>query len=129
MMDKLKELADSCACSVQVTVNENRDFYKTIEEHMEDLDACYDGAVVDPEMRAEIIKRDRLVHVRFYPGTPIGFEEVYHYDIEAAIDEALRLRKLDSWPMVPVWPLSDDGAAPSRSQAPKPKQAWWPKQG
>ena len=107
-VDKLKELAASCACGVYVTINEYRDYYKTAEEHLADLESCSDDSIVDPIIRAEMINRDTVIAVQFYPGTPIGFVRVYHYDLDAALDEALRLRKLMSWPMVPVWPLAED---------------------
>lgn len=88
-MSKLQQLITRCKGAVFVTINDHRDRYETVEQYIarkEDneqpmylLDDISDG------MRA----RDSIVNIIFYPDTPVGFCEVWHYDLEAALDECL----------------------------------------
>lgn len=86
-MDKLKKLMARCKCGVHLTINDHRDVYKPVAEALEDLECL--GFEVDPEVRAMIVETDTLIDLHFYPDTPIGFYKVLHYDLDAALDEAL----------------------------------------
>ena len=87
-MDKLKELLARCKCGVHLTINDHRDIYKPVAEALDDLEACgFDDLA--PEVRAKIIETDTLIDLHFYPDTPVGFYKVLHYDLDAALDEAL----------------------------------------
>jgi len=37
------------------------------------------------------VGRDFIIEIQFYPDTPVGFHVVYHYDLDAALDEALTI--------------------------------------
>ena len=87
MTDKLKQLLSLCKCGVYISVNEHRDYYETVEEHLED--DLPGVKYLDPEIRAKMIETDTIINVHFYPRTPIGFSVVYHYDLDAALDLAL----------------------------------------
>lgn len=87
-MDKLKALMARCKCGVHLTINDHRDVYKPVAEALDDLEACgFDDLA--PEVRAKIIETDTLIDLHFYPDTPVGFYKVLHYDLDAALDEAL----------------------------------------
>lgn len=92
-MEKFKELMSKCKCSVSIEVNGHRDYYDSVEKHMEDVNAGSDTPVTTPEVLAEMIKRDTVVWVQAYPDTPIGFYVVYHYDIDLALDQMLECVK------------------------------------
>lgn len=88
--DKLKEVISRCKASVRVEVNEHRDYYMTAEASLTELDERGDRPLeIAPEVRAEMIRTNTIVNLHFYPHTPIGFYEIYHYDLDTALDEAL----------------------------------------
>ena len=90
-MIKLAKLLSRCKCGVFFVVNEHRDYYQTAEQRLEEL-ACFEcPPEIDDLVRAEIIARNSLVDLQFYPDTPIGSYQIIHYDAEAALDEALAI--------------------------------------
>lgn len=88
-MDALKELSNKCKSSVHVIVNGHKSNYESIEEFVRYRDL--DDDEIKKDVYDEMIKTDFCVEVQFYPDTPIGFYIVYHYDIELALKEALRI--------------------------------------
>lgn len=91
-MDKLKTLLGRCKCGVHITVNDHRDVYQTVESALEGLEDM--GYTVDDYVRVQMVERDTIVDLHFYPDTPIGFYKVLHYDLEMALDEALAILHL-----------------------------------
>jgi len=39
----------------------------------------------------KIYETNNLVHIQFYPDTPIGFYNILHYDLDKALDLALEI--------------------------------------
>lgn len=91
-MDKLMELIKRCKCGVFVTVNEHRDYYQTAEKKLreiEDLDA--EGFEDIPrDVKEKMVELNTVVEVHIYPKTPVGSYLIYHYDLETALDQALK---------------------------------------
>lgn len=92
LMDKLKELIKRCKCGVFVTVNEHRGYYRTAEEQLEEIMSLECPPEIERDVWDKMIELDTIINVHFYPDTPIGFYEVYHYDLDSALDEALAAR-------------------------------------
>ena len=91
-MDKLKELISRCECGVYVQVNAHRDVYQTVAQWFEDQASCgFPLGNIPPEVCAEMVRLDTMVEVQFYPDTPVGFYNVVHFDLDAALDAALAL--------------------------------------
>ena len=88
-MDKLKTLLNRCKCGVFVTVNQHRDYYQSVDQALDDLAGMESPPEIPADIRAEMVRKDTIVEVQFYPDTPIGFYLIYHYDIDLALDEAL----------------------------------------
>lgn len=89
-MDKLKLLLARCKCGVFLMVNEHRDYYESAERRLDDhyaLMGCQPE--VSDEVRAKMIETDTIIDLQFYPDTPIGSYQILHYDLDAALDEAL----------------------------------------
>ena len=84
-MDKLKELLSRCKCGVYVSVNEHRDMYESVEDHLSHRDI----EDVESDVFKKMIETNTIIHIQYYPDTPIGFYSVYHYDLNMALDEAL----------------------------------------
>lgn len=83
-MDKLKELLSRCKCGVYVEVNEHRDVYESAEQRL-----ANEEREIDADVRAKMIELNTIVRIQFYPNTPVGFYVIHHYDLEAALDQAL----------------------------------------
>lgn len=88
-MSKLKELCDRCKCSAYVTVNEHRTRHQTAQQYIDEALNEPEPLEIDPDMRLEMIRRDSVVRCQFYPRTSVGFDEVWHYDVDACIEICL----------------------------------------
>lgn len=84
-MRQLEELVSLCKCSVEISINDHKDCYESVEQYIKE-DERED---IDNEVFSEMIKRDTIVRVQAYPHTPIGFYVIYHYDIEKAVEMAI----------------------------------------
>lgn len=92
-MPDLEALIAKCKCGVHLTVNGHRDYYESAEYYLQregqrEVDAgCDDWA--SPEVVRQMIERDTIIELQFYPETPIGFYKVWHYDLSQAVADAL----------------------------------------
>jgi hypothetical protein len=86
-MDKLAKLLALCKCGVRLQVNEHRNMYQSAKQALKELKAN-DEEIADG-VCAKIIETDTLISLVCYPDTPIGFYQVFHYDLDSALDEAL----------------------------------------
>lgn len=87
-MEKLKELFSKCQSTIEISYNQHKSYYDTIEDNIGgDLDE------VDKDILEEMKKRDTLIRIQFYPHSSVGFYTVYHYDFDLALDKALSLLK------------------------------------
>lgn len=91
IMEKFKELVSLCKASVEISVNDHKDYYESVEQHINEEDR----ENIDKEVFEEMVKRDIVVKVQAYPNNPIGFFVVYHYDIDKAVDIVLDAVKND----------------------------------
>jgi len=76
-----------CKCSVTVSINNHKDYYESVEDHISDEDK----EEIEKEVFDEMVKRDTVITVQAYPDTPIGFYTIHHYDLEKAISEMLKV--------------------------------------
>jgi len=88
-MDKLKKLLSKCKCGVFITVNEHRDYYQTANAKLKELTYLECPPDISEEVRVKMIELDTIINIHFYPDTPIGFHDIYHWSLERAIDIAL----------------------------------------
>jgi len=92
--EKLNELMRRCKGGVYLKLNEHRDFYDSAKQHLENLEAVRCAPLDIPaDVRNLMEDTDTIVSVQLYQRTPICFDEVYHYDIDAALDKALEMTK------------------------------------
>ena len=90
-MKKFKELVSLCKASVEISVNDHKDYYESVEQHINEEER----KDIEKEVFEEMVKRDIVVKVQAYPHTPIGFFVVYHYDIDKAVNIVLDAVKND----------------------------------
>jgi hypothetical protein len=90
-MEKFKELVLLCKASVEISVNNNKDYYQTAKEYIEGQSQMNKDIIeeIGEDVYNEMIKRDIVVEIQAYPDTPIGSYKIYHYDIDMAMDEML----------------------------------------
>lgn len=89
-MSKLQQLIEQCKSSVHVTANQHRAYYQSVRDY---VDGWGNGEMpneTDATVLAEMIARDTVIEVQFYPVTAIGFYVLFHYDLHAALDMALQ---------------------------------------
>ena len=92
-MDKLKELLSLCKNSVTVSVNQHRDYYESVEDHLKNLYSLGNEDYkeeIDEDVLNEMIRTNTIVSVQAYPRTAIGFYRVHHYDLQTAIELVLK---------------------------------------
>jgi hypothetical protein len=91
-MTPLDKLLSLCKCGVHITVNAHRNYYETAENYWKGLCAGDKDLVneVSPEVVKTMLDTNTIVQIQAYPETPVGFYSVYHYDINKAIEEAIR---------------------------------------
>lgn len=95
-MQKLQQLIELCKCEINISINPHRNYYETVEEYLKD---SFDGLAFEETDNAvidEMIKRDTIVQIQYYPNTPIGFNVQYHYNIDMALDAALEQFKVEN---------------------------------
>ena len=94
-MDKLKELISLCRASITISVNDHKDNYESVSKYMANMVLLDDELIeyIGEDVFAEMIKRDTIVYVIAYPRSSVGSYQVYHYDVETAIERVLNAVK------------------------------------
>jgi len=87
-MSDLNKLLTRAKCTVHITVNQHRNYYNTAEEALEEYASYECPPQIEDDVRAEMIRTDTIVNVQFYPDTPIGSYDVYHYDFDECVRQA-----------------------------------------
>ncbi len=91
-MKKLNDLIAACKCGVYLRVNEHRDSYQTIEQYFKSNPILEEELEdIENDVYEKMKELDVMIYIHVYPDTPVGFYTVYHYDLEQAIDETLKL--------------------------------------
>ena len=84
-MYKLKYLAKN-SLSFSIEVDEHKTVYDTVEAFVND-----EKDNIEPEVLKKMIDTNTTVRVYLYPTTTIGFYIIFHYDVNKAIDQAIKL--------------------------------------
>lgn len=90
--DKIKWAMSHCKCGLYVFINEHRDDYQTAEQYIDNMD-CYTNLDVSDDVKAEMIEQNQIVNIKAYTQTPVGCFNVYHYDLNKALDELIECIK------------------------------------
>lgn len=88
-MDKVKKLLDKCKFGVFLTVNEHRNYYQSVESRLKELSQLECPPEIDDAVIKQMVDLDTIIELQFYPDTPIGSYTIYHWDLDAILDEAL----------------------------------------
>jgi hypothetical protein len=89
LTDKLKDLLARCKCGVFLTVNQHRDYYETAKKTLDEAQGHECPPEIEDDVRRVMIETDTIIRIQFYPRTPISSYEIWHHDLDAALDAAL----------------------------------------
>lgn len=92
-MNNLIKLLFLCKYGVFLTVNEHRDYYRTVEQKLNELSTAENISEISNEIKQKMIETNTIIELQFYPNTPIGSYILLHYDIEKILEEAIELLK------------------------------------
>ena len=92
-MDKLKKLLGRCKCGVFLTVNVHRNYYQSVESRLKDLSQRECPPEIDDVVIKQMVDSDTIIELQFYPDTPVGLYLIYHWDLDAILDQALECIK------------------------------------
>lgn len=81
-MEKLKELASLCKAGIEISINDHKSYYESVEQYVNEEERDD----IEEDVFNEMINRDTVVKIKTYAESPVSFFVVYHYDIDMAID-------------------------------------------
>lgn len=91
-MQKLQKLIDYCRGEISLSINSHKGEYLSVEDY---LNTLIELDIVDPledlVYSKEMIEKDTIIELQFYPDTSIGSYTIIHYDLEEAVDKALEI--------------------------------------
>ena len=90
-MEKLQKLIEKCKGSVILYVNDHKNSYESVEELIDKLTCEGIPEKIHEDIMKKMVETDTLIDLQFYPDTPIGSYTIYHYDLDMALDEALKI--------------------------------------
>ena len=85
-MNKLEKICSMCKAAVYFTYNDHKSVYESIESNLEESVLSVDKSILN-----EMIRLDKCYNLQFYPHTAIGSYDLYHYDLEKLLDQALEI--------------------------------------
>ena len=88
-MEKLKKLMELCKASVSLEINHHKDCYQDVMDYLNSR--FFDDEDLDDDTRRKMIELDTIIKLQFYPNTPIGSYCIFHYDLDVALDAALKI--------------------------------------
>ena len=93
MLDLLEQIMSKCKCSIYLDIDEHKsERYSAKRWLQEEQDQALAGQLpAEANVISEMIVRDTIIHLRCYQHTPIGFHWVYHYDLEMALKEMIKV--------------------------------------
>lgn len=81
---KIEFIISSCKGSFTLSFNEHKDCYKTVQEYLK-------TDYIDNNILEEMIGNDTIINIIFYPDSPVGYYNLYHYDLNKILDLSITL--------------------------------------
>lgn len=107
-LEKLNYLQANCKCGISIEINNHKNYYITVKQDLKDRFECFCNPsenvwthinnLIGKDIVDKMIETDSIVSIHFYPNTPIGYYELWHYSLEGVLDlaiEALESNKLE----------------------------------
>ncbi len=90
-MTELEKLIKHSAAGVSIFVDDHKTTYESVEDYFRR--PYYDDGDIDSDVYLKMVELDTIVCVTFYPDTPVGHYDIYHYDINKAISISWEILK------------------------------------
>jgi hypothetical protein len=74
-----------------LTHNQHKDYYETVEEHVEEYMNMSKDDFVSLEDYQKCVDTDELWELQWYPETPIGFHKVNGSSLEIVLQKAMEI--------------------------------------
>lgn len=85
-VDLLRKLTQKCKFSVSITVNQHRDYHESVQQYMNNLVLSNAADMEDfADVLPEMIAKDTIIDIHFYPETSVGYFNIYHHDLIEAL--------------------------------------------
>ena len=81
---KIEFIVSMCNASVTLSFNDHKDCYKKVGEYLKDN-------YIDSEILEKMIENDIIINMTFYPDSPVGNYNIYHYDLNMILDLSINL--------------------------------------
>jgi hypothetical protein len=95
LTDKIQEINRLCNFEWSLEVNTHKSFHSSIEDH--NFPHFNSGNDTIPiELQKEILNKEICVCLSLYPSNSVGCYFVYHYDLDKALDKALKILSNES---------------------------------
>lgn len=89
MDEKLERLMARCKCTIMITINQHTVYYNPPEKYIEDAMGWDCPPDLSAEIRDEMIRRNNIVELSFWPDTPVGSYSIWDYSLDRALDRAM----------------------------------------
>ena len=76
---------------VYLTHNQHKDYYESIQDHINEYASIDADDFVSPEDMQKCIDTDELWELQWYPETPIGFHKVNGSSLEIVLKRAMEI--------------------------------------
>lgn len=87
-MSRLQDFFAMCNSEVIIYYNGHRGNSETVEDYIDGWGSGDERLRIDRFVLGEMIKRDTVIAIQFYPVNNIGFGLVFHYDLNKAVELA-----------------------------------------
>jgi hypothetical protein len=74
-----------------LTHNQHKDYYETVEEHINEYANMSKNDFVSPEDYQRCVDTNELWELQWYPDTPIGFHKVLGSSLEVVMVRAMEI--------------------------------------
>jgi hypothetical protein len=68
--------------SISIEINKHKEYYESVVSFLDEKQLKY----ISKDILDEMINRNTIVKVCCYPITPIGFYDIFHYDLDIALE-------------------------------------------
>lgn len=93
----MDELIKKCKCGIYLEINEHKDSYTQIEKAIKNINEIGilngEKETISEKLAKEMVEKDRIISLQFYPDTPIGSYQIYGTEYREVIKEALEILK------------------------------------
>lgn len=87
-----EKLISLCRCSVQISVNEHKDYNDSVLTYLRGYGKNVNKSKeIDKRVIQEMIRKNRIVKLKFYPLAGSSFILLFHYDLKLIIEQGLKI--------------------------------------